>query len=139
MLKRRLKTHLKVANYYSMNLFDPLSINKYSLLYCEARVKSTMKLNSNPLSFQASLEGIKYWITIMRYWVVGGYTVNFRVHTVTLLPLPMYMLGLEPETCGDRTVRGLPGKYSPVSKHLFIFTLSNKNTSNWNQILFTLV
>ena len=39
-------------------------------------------------------------------------------------PLPLYMLVLKPKTCGDRTVRSLPGRYSPVSGWLHIWGLN---------------
>ena len=45
----------------------------------------------------------------------------------------LYMLGLEPETCRDRTVRSLPGRYSPVSfdKTLSGIYLLDFNESNY--------
>ena len=38
--------------------------------------------------------------------------------------VPLYMLGLEPKTCGDRTMRGLFGRYSPVSLNYIIISIS---------------
>ena len=45
---------------------------------------------------------------------IGGYTLDFYSARSSFHLCLLYMLGIEPETCGDRKVRGLPGRYSPV-------------------------
>ena len=64
--------------------------------------------------------GITFWAPL--YPKIGGGKISSefsRARGLHLTFAPLYMLGLEPETCGDRTERGLPGRYSPVS-NLFI-------------------
>ena len=38
--------------------------------------------------------------------------------------VPLYMLGLEPETCGDRMVRGLSRSYRPVFLNYIMISIS---------------
>ena len=44
------KIHWKLSCHCSMNPFTPFSVHEYILLCCEARVNSSMKMSSHPLS-----------------------------------------------------------------------------------------
>ena len=64
------------------------------------------------------IEGIGITFCAPPYPKIGGGRIYIRFSCARGLLLtfaPLYMLGFEPETCGDRTVKGLLGRYSPVS------------------------
>ena len=68
--------------------------------------------------------GIIFWVS--PYPKIGGGRIysgfsHLRDHPPTFTSL--HLLGLELKTCGNRTVRGLPGRYSPFSNCRFIFQI----------------
>ena len=69
--------------------------------------------------------GIEDILLVPPYPKIGGGKIysGFCVRAIPTHLCTSVMLGLEPESCGDRTVRGLPGKYLPVSD----FEMLSKN------------
>ena len=70
------------------------------------------------------IRGIGYNLLVPHYPKIGGrriYSGFSSPHGSTSIFALLYMLGLEPDICGDRTVRGLPGRYSLISAKNIIF------------------